>query len=283
MGVINPLTPEVETPEEVRDELLTAAKYIPVERLGATDDCGFSPFSRDVKPQARLARLRSRRRDAEDLGEARGGAAGLGRARAQDVHRLDRALFGLTPEACNEPFDPSALVRGQRTCRLYEQRHRAAVVRPGGDRFAEVLIDPHEREAAGISHRRLLLKHRGYLASDEGDADHAQRVRNLVDRGEAAVVGQKCESAVREHLRHPLGLHAEQCGGHAEEMKTRLGQVREVTRFPALGEKRHAGGQDQHRAAGAVQLVADVTADHDVAGRCARLRTDHDQVHRLGA
>ena len=50
MGVINPLTPEVETPEEVRDELLTAAEYIPVERLGATDDCGFSPFSRDVKP-----------------------------------------------------------------------------------------------------------------------------------------------------------------------------------------------------------------------------------------
>ena len=50
MGVINPLSPEVETAEHVRDELLLAAKHIPVERLGATDDCGFSPFSRDVKP-----------------------------------------------------------------------------------------------------------------------------------------------------------------------------------------------------------------------------------------
>ena len=50
MGVINPLSPEVETPEHVRDELLTAAKYIPADRLGATDDCGFSPFSRDIKP-----------------------------------------------------------------------------------------------------------------------------------------------------------------------------------------------------------------------------------------
>ena len=50
MGVVNPLSPEVETPEQIRDELVTAAKYIPVERLGATDDCGFSPFSRDVKP-----------------------------------------------------------------------------------------------------------------------------------------------------------------------------------------------------------------------------------------
>ena len=51
MGVINPLNPEVETPEQVKEQLVTAAKYIPVERLGATDDCGFSPFSRDVKPK----------------------------------------------------------------------------------------------------------------------------------------------------------------------------------------------------------------------------------------
>jgi methionine synthase II (cobalamin-independent) len=51
IGVINPLSPEVETPEEVRDRLLLAARYIPAERLGATDDCGFSPFSRDVKPK----------------------------------------------------------------------------------------------------------------------------------------------------------------------------------------------------------------------------------------
>jgi len=50
IGVINPLSPEVETAEEVRDRLVAAAEHIPVERLGATDDCGFSPFSRDVKP-----------------------------------------------------------------------------------------------------------------------------------------------------------------------------------------------------------------------------------------
>jgi methionine synthase II (cobalamin-independent) len=50
MGVVNPLSPEVETPEQVRDQLVTAAKYIPKDQLGATDDCGFSPFSRDEKP-----------------------------------------------------------------------------------------------------------------------------------------------------------------------------------------------------------------------------------------
>jgi len=51
IGVINPLNPTVETPEQVRDDLLTAAKHIPKERLGSTDDCGFSPFSIDVKPK----------------------------------------------------------------------------------------------------------------------------------------------------------------------------------------------------------------------------------------
>ena len=51
MGVIDPLNPTVETPEQVRDELTTAARHIPVERLGATDDCGFSPFSIDEKPK----------------------------------------------------------------------------------------------------------------------------------------------------------------------------------------------------------------------------------------
>ncbi len=51
MGVINPLSPDVETPEGVKNDLVTAAKHIPIKRLGATDDCGFSPFSRDVKPR----------------------------------------------------------------------------------------------------------------------------------------------------------------------------------------------------------------------------------------
>ncbi len=51
VGVINPQDPRIETPEEVRDALVTAAKYIPTDRLGSTDDCGFSPFSIDVKPK----------------------------------------------------------------------------------------------------------------------------------------------------------------------------------------------------------------------------------------
>jgi methionine synthase II (cobalamin-independent) len=50
VGVINPLNPRVESPEEVRDALVRAANFIPREQLGATDDCGFSPFSIDEKP-----------------------------------------------------------------------------------------------------------------------------------------------------------------------------------------------------------------------------------------
>jgi methionine synthase II (cobalamin-independent) len=50
IGVINPLNPRVESAEEVRDALVRASNFIPRERLGSTDDCGFSPFSIDEKP-----------------------------------------------------------------------------------------------------------------------------------------------------------------------------------------------------------------------------------------
>jgi methionine synthase II (cobalamin-independent) len=51
IGVIDPLNPTVETPEQVAEDLVIAANYIPTDQLGATDDCGFSPFSIDLKPK----------------------------------------------------------------------------------------------------------------------------------------------------------------------------------------------------------------------------------------
>src|SRR3989454_5232489 len=48
VGVIDPLNPRVETPEEVRDRALEAAGSIRPDRVGTTDDCGFAPFSDDT-------------------------------------------------------------------------------------------------------------------------------------------------------------------------------------------------------------------------------------------
>ena len=48
VGVVAPIDPRVETPEQVRDRVIEASKYIPIERLGTTDDCGFAPFSDDL-------------------------------------------------------------------------------------------------------------------------------------------------------------------------------------------------------------------------------------------
>jgi 5-methyltetrahydropteroyltriglutamate--homocysteine methyltransferase len=48
VGVVSPIDPHVETPEEVRDRIVEAAQYIPLAQLGTTDDCGFSPFSDDT-------------------------------------------------------------------------------------------------------------------------------------------------------------------------------------------------------------------------------------------
>lgn len=62
VGVIAPIDPRVETPEEVRDRVLEAARYIPVEQLGTTDDCGFSPFSDDTSTtrETAFAKIRAR-------------------------------------------------------------------------------------------------------------------------------------------------------------------------------------------------------------------------------
>jgi 5-methyltetrahydropteroyltriglutamate--homocysteine methyltransferase len=48
IGVVSPIDPRVENPKEIRDRILEAARYIPVEQLGTTDDCGFSPFCDDT-------------------------------------------------------------------------------------------------------------------------------------------------------------------------------------------------------------------------------------------
>ncbi|HVS60974.1 MAG TPA: cobalamin-independent methionine synthase II family protein [Gemmatimonadaceae bacterium] len=48
VGVVSPIDPRIDSAEEVRDRVIEAAKYIPIEQLGTTDDCGFAPFSDDT-------------------------------------------------------------------------------------------------------------------------------------------------------------------------------------------------------------------------------------------
>src|SRR2546429_5515462 len=52
VGVIDPIDPKVETPEQVRDRVLEAAEYIPLDRLGATHDRGVAPL-RDANSTVR--------------------------------------------------------------------------------------------------------------------------------------------------------------------------------------------------------------------------------------
>jgi len=48
VGVTDPISSRVETTEEVKARVLEAARWIPPEQLGTTDDCGFSPFGDDT-------------------------------------------------------------------------------------------------------------------------------------------------------------------------------------------------------------------------------------------
>jgi 5-methyltetrahydropteroyltriglutamate--homocysteine methyltransferase len=62
VGVVAPIDPRVETPEEVRDRILQASEYIPPQQLGTTDDCGFSPFCDDTSTtrETAFAKIRAR-------------------------------------------------------------------------------------------------------------------------------------------------------------------------------------------------------------------------------
>jgi 5-methyltetrahydropteroyltriglutamate--homocysteine methyltransferase len=62
VGVTDPINPRVESPEEVRDRVLEAAEFIPIESLGTTDDCGFSPFADDTSTsrETAFAKIRNR-------------------------------------------------------------------------------------------------------------------------------------------------------------------------------------------------------------------------------
>lgn len=62
IGVVSPIDPRVENPKEICARILEAARYIPVEQLGTTDDCGFSPFCDDTSTtrEKAFAKIRSR-------------------------------------------------------------------------------------------------------------------------------------------------------------------------------------------------------------------------------
>jgi len=62
VGVIDPIDPAVETPAQVRDRVLLAARRLPARQLGTTDDCGFAPFADDTSTSRDIAFAKIRAR-----------------------------------------------------------------------------------------------------------------------------------------------------------------------------------------------------------------------------
>src|SRR5207245_9906628 len=75
VGVIAPSDPRIETAEEVRDRVLEASEYIPIDQLGTTDDCGFAPFfdSTSTSRDTAFAKIEARVRGTAVAGAAVGG------------------------------------------------------------------------------------------------------------------------------------------------------------------------------------------------------------------
>jgi 5-methyltetrahydropteroyltriglutamate--homocysteine methyltransferase len=55
VGVISPINARIEDADEVCNRVLEAARFIPTDQLGTTDDCGFSPFSDDTSTSRDVA------------------------------------------------------------------------------------------------------------------------------------------------------------------------------------------------------------------------------------
>ncbi|WP_405498902.1 cobalamin-independent methionine synthase II family protein [Streptomyces niveus] len=74
VGVTDPTDPRVETPEEVRDRVLEAARHIPVDQLGTCDDAGFAPFADDTSTSrdTAFAKIDARLRGTELAAQALG-------------------------------------------------------------------------------------------------------------------------------------------------------------------------------------------------------------------
>lgn len=51
VGAVNASDPKIETLENYADARFKVIKYTPNIQLGASDDCGFIPFSVDIKPK----------------------------------------------------------------------------------------------------------------------------------------------------------------------------------------------------------------------------------------
>jgi 5-methyltetrahydropteroyltriglutamate--homocysteine methyltransferase len=62
IGVTDPIDPRVETPEQVRDRILAAARQLPADQIGSCDDCGFAPFADDTSTSRDIAFAKIRAR-----------------------------------------------------------------------------------------------------------------------------------------------------------------------------------------------------------------------------
>ncbi|MFE4976774.1 5-methyltetrahydropteroyltriglutamate--homocysteine methyltransferase [Kitasatospora sp. NPDC056651] len=74
VGVTDPNDPVVESVEQVRDRVLSAARHLPVERLGTCDDSGFASFADDlsVSRETAFAKIRARLEGTASAAEALG-------------------------------------------------------------------------------------------------------------------------------------------------------------------------------------------------------------------
>ncbi len=231
VGVIDPIDPRVETPEEVRDRVLEAARYIPVDQLVTCDDCGFSPFCDDTTTTRETAfeKIRARVVGTALAAERLGGDDG------EPGRRGGATPDGRTSERSEHPRRPPGGRGGAPA---------AVRVAAGDARQHRRRGDQHRRRGQGHVPER---RRRGPNRLDEGGGRGPPAARGLPDRQRRDPPAGRESGAAR-----PAGGDDRRAGQpHRPHRPRRDGAADRRQRRADPGRRR---GQD-----GAVLVVRDVT------------------------
>ena len=107
LGVTDPIDPNVESAQEIRERVLEAASYLPIEQLGTTDDCGFAPFADDLSTSRDIAfeKIAARVKERGWLGACWGSAETVSFLTRCKLNSLALHDF----EYCSTPIEPVIL------------------------------------------------------------------------------------------------------------------------------------------------------------------------------
>ena len=290
IGVVAPIDPRIDTPEEVRDRVLEAAEYIPVDQLGTTDDCGFSPFCDDTSTSrdTAFAKIRARvagtalarahdRRQMNDARGRRGSAAAIGRAaerassillarqRAEaELLRAKEALEAKTRTLAHSLALMRATLESTSNGILATDERRR--IRNYNEQFVQLLGASRPEVIGAMDHRHVVRHH--------------SRLLRRCSRLSRARVDAIHESGPAEALRHPGARRRARARAILEGAARRQSQRRPSYRRLQRGQSPNAGAAEERSQKAAEERTLLLESERTARARRRARERDEGRVPR---